>query len=70
MMNKYRTPRLEEFVKGFVYEKYSEGYDFTSIEDFCGWCKYIFEVKDTGICIDLYDIKLELSKGNIRVNDV
>jgi len=36
----YRIPKIEEFVDGFTYEIYSEGYFEDSIEDYCGWYEY------------------------------
>lgn len=63
---KYYTPKLEEFIKGFEYEVYSEGYYDGSIEDFCGWYPYIFGVNNWR---DLSDIKriLETNPEFIRV---
>ena len=59
----YRIPTLNEFVDGFEYEIYSEGYFEDSIEDFCGWYVYKFN-KDCWRDID--DIERELQNGNIR----
>jgi len=60
----YRIPKLEEFVKGFEYEVYSEGYFEDSIEDFCGWYKYKFQ---QGECFrDIDDIEIELNNGSIQ----
>lgn len=65
MKETYRTPTLDEFIHGFVYEVYSEGYWEDSIEDFDGWYQYAF---DKGFCWrDLEDIERELERGNIRV---
>lgn len=62
-LTKYRIPTIEEFVDGFKYEVYSEGYD-DCIEDFCGWYYY----KVGGTCWrSLSDIQRELNNGNIRV---
>lgn len=40
--NNYRTPTINEFVDGFEFEVYSEGYFEDSIEDFCGMYIYKF----------------------------
>ncbi len=63
-MIKYRKPALKEFVNGFEYEVYSEGYSDDSIEDFGGWYTYTVGLN---CWRDLEDIELELSNGNIRV---
>lgn len=60
----YKVPKLKQFVKGFEYEVYSEGYFEDGIEDLCGWYKYIFEVNDWR---DLDDIKQDLKLNNIQV---
>lgn len=61
----YRIPKIEEFINGFKYEVYSEGYFEDSIEDFCGWYEYEF---NQGMCWrDIEDIERELKNGNIQV---
>lgn len=60
----YRIPAIEEFVDGFTYEIYSEGWWEDSIEDFCGWYEYTVG-KDCWRHID--QIKQELLEGNIAV---
>jgi len=61
----YRIPKIEEFIDGFKYEVYSEGYFEDSIEDFCGWYEYEF---NQGMCWrDIEDIERELKNGNIQV---
>jgi hypothetical protein len=59
----YRVPNIKEFVKGFSYEVYSEGYYEDCIEDFCGWYQYTFGLD---CWRDLEDIELNLLNGNIR----
>lgn len=61
---KYRTPKIEEFIDGFSYEIYSEGYSDESIEDFCGWYKYTI---GQDCWRDIDDIEIELKNGNVRV---
>jgi len=64
-MSTYRVPTIDEFVKGFEYEVYSEGLYEDSIEDFYGWYPYEFEL---GFCWrDLEDIEREIGYGYIRV---
>jgi hypothetical protein len=59
----YRAPDISEFVSGFKYEVWSEGYYEDSVEDFCGW--YEYEVgKDWR---DMGDYAYELKQENIRV---
>lgn len=61
----YRIPDISEFVKGFKYEVYSEGYFEDSIEDFCGWYEYKFE---EGWCTrDIENIEIELNNKCIQV---
>lgn len=60
----YRIPSISEFIDGFEYEIYSEGYFEDSVEDFGGWYKYTIG-KDCWR--DLEDIENELLKNNIRV---
>ncbi len=60
----YRVPDIFEFVKGFKYEVYSEGYWEDSIEDFCGWYEYTFGMN---CWRDIEDIERELLNGNIQV---
>lgn len=59
----YRIPKIEEFIFGFVYEIYSNGFDDESVEDFCGWYIYTFGEDDWR---DIEDIGRELKSGNIR----
>ncbi len=66
MRAKYRIPTIDEFVNGFTYEIYSEGYFEDSIEDFCGWYEYTIG-KDCWRNLD--DIKRELENGKIRVKN-
>ena len=63
----YRIPDISEFVKGFEFEVYSEGYWEDSIEDFCGWYTYKFE--EGWSFRDINDIKRELKNGCIQVKD-
>ena len=61
----YRIPSIDEFIPGFEYEVYSDGYNDDSIEDFCGWYTYQF---DYNWCWrTLEDIERELLINNIRV---
>jgi hypothetical protein len=60
----YRIPTIDEFIDGFTFEVYSEGYFEDSIEDFCGWYEYTFG-RDNWRDID--DIERELELGNIQV---
>lgn len=60
----YRIPDIKEFIKGFEYEVYSEGFYDDCIEDFEGWYRYKFK---EGICWRTKeDIKRELKNGYIR----
>lgn len=61
---KYRVPKIEEFVYGFTYEVYSEGYFEDGVEDFCGWYTYTVGVD---CWRDIEEIESELNIGNIRV---
>ena len=61
--SKYRIPDLSEFVEGFAFEVYSEGYWEDSVEDFAGWYRYTMG-RDN--CRDMEEIRAELRKGNIR----
>lgn len=63
MKHEYRVPKLDEFVDGFVYEVYSEGFFEDSVEDFCGWYKYTVGVN---CWRDKDDIEREILLGNIR----
>lgn len=60
----FRIPIIEEFINGFTYEIYSEGYFEDSIEDHCGWYEYTIG-KNCWRHID--QIKQELLEGNIAV---
>ena len=60
----YRIPTIDEFVQGFEFEVYSEGYSNEDIEDFCGW--YCYKVGYNN-WRDMGDIERELKLGNIRV---
>lgn len=62
-MGEYKIPKIEEFIDGFIFEIYSEGYWEEDIEDFCGWYEYTMG-KDNWREIE--DLKDELKKGNIR----
>jgi hypothetical protein len=62
--DEYRIPILTEFIDGFEFEVYSEGYFEDSIEDFHGWYKYKFGHDNWR---EIEDIKRELKEGNIRV---
>jgi len=63
MKQQYRIPKIEEFVEGFVYEVYSEGFFEDSIEDFSGWYEYTIG----GDCWrDKEDIEKMLINGKIR----
>ena len=59
----YRIPTIDEFVDGFEFEVYSEGYGEDSVEDFCGWYKYKFGYNNWR---DLDEIQIELDLGNIQ----
>jgi hypothetical protein len=59
----YRIPTIDEFVDGFEFEVYSEGYIPDSIEDLHGWYKYKFGYNNWR---DLDEIQIELDLGNIR----
>ena len=59
----YRIPTIDEFVDGFEFEVYSEGYILDSIEDLHGWYKYKFGYNNWR---DLDEIQIELDLGNIR----
>jgi hypothetical protein len=59
----YRIPSIEEFVNGFVFEVYSEGWFEDSIEDFCGWYTYTFGTTNWR---DIEEIEQELENGNVR----
>ena len=59
----YRIPTIDEFVDGFEFEVYSEGYIPDSIEDLHGWYKYKFGYNNYR---DLDEIQIELDLGNIR----
>jgi hypothetical protein len=61
----YRIPRIEEFVDGFRFEVYSEGYFEDSIEDFCGWYPYVMGFSNWR---DLGEIQVLLDAGYIRVS--
>lgn len=60
----YRVPAIEEFINGFSFEVYSEGYFEDSIEDFCGWYSYTMGENNWR---DNEEIKHELDAGHIRV---
>lgn len=60
----YRIPKIEEFIDGFTYEVYSEGYFEDGVEDFCGWYKYTIGIDSWR---DIEDIERELKRGNIQV---
>lgn len=60
---KYRIPTMIEFIPGFTYEVYSEGYSDDSIEDFCGWYTYTLGKNNWR---SFEDIRRELESGNIR----
>lgn len=60
----YRIPTIEEFVDGFEFEIYSEGFSENCVEDFCGWYKYKFGYNNWR---DLEEILTELKLGNIQV---
>ena len=59
----YRIPTIDEFVDGFTYEVYSEGYFEDSVEDFCGWYTYTVGKNNWR---DIEDIERELRLGNIQ----
>ena len=59
----YRVPTLDEFVDGFSFEVYSEGYSEESVEDFVGW--YLYTMGENN-WRDLDEIEDELKAGNIR----
>lgn len=59
----YRIPKIEEFVDGFTYEVYSEGYFDDSVEDLCGWYTYTV---GANCWRSIEDIERELKAGNIR----
>ena len=63
-MKKYRIPKIEEFIVGFEFEIYSEGYSDLDIEDSAGWYKYIYGKTNWRA---LEDLNNELADGNIRV---
>lgn len=58
----YRRPTIEEFVDGFGFEVYSDGFEDT-IEDFCGWYEYKMGGNNWR---SLSDIQYELKEDNIR----
>lgn len=60
----YRIPTINEFVEGFEFEVYSEGYWDDSIEDFFGWYEYKFGYDNWR---DIEEIERELELGNIQV---
>jgi hypothetical protein len=60
---KYRIPDISEFVAGFAFEVYSEGYFEDSIEDFFGWYRYVMGGNNWR---DNYEIEAELRAGHIR----
>lgn len=60
----YRIPSIDEFIEGFEFEVYSEGYYDDGIEDFCGWYTYIVGGNNWR---DLDQIQEEIKRGNIRV---
>lgn len=60
----YRVPTIDEFIHGFTYEIYSEGYFEDSVEDYCGWYKYTVGVDSWR---NFGEIEHELQNGNIRV---
>jgi len=55
---------LYEFIDGFEFEVYSEGYWEDSIEDFCGWYEYKFGYNNWR---DIDEIERELKLENIQV---
>ena len=59
----YRVPTIDEFVDGFEFEVYSEGYWEDSVEDYCGWYEYKFGYNNWR---DLGEIQRELDLGNIQ----
>ncbi len=62
---KYRVPDVSEFVNGFEYEIYSEGFNEGDLEDFCDWYPYKFGVHPNWR--ELEEIEQELINNNIRV---
>ena len=46
----YRIPTIDEFVDGFEFEVYSEGYWEDSVEDLCGWYEYKFGYNNYLFC--------------------
>lgn len=58
-----RVPDISEFVEGFEFEVYSEGYFEDGIEDICGWYKYTMGGNNWR---DIEEIEQELKSGNIR----
>jgi len=60
----YRIPIIEEFIKGFYYEVYSDGYFDDIIGDFCDW--YGYEFLQGYDWRDIDDIKECLDNGYIR----
>jgi hypothetical protein len=60
----YRIPTIDEFVDGFEFEVWSDGYFIDSVEDFCGWYPYTFGLDNWR---DIEDIEEELEAGNVQV---
>jgi hypothetical protein len=57
------VPSIDEFVNGFKFEVYSEGYGDEGIEDFCGWYEYTFGLDNWR---DLDQLEAELRDGNVQ----
>ena len=54
---------IDDFVDGFTFKVYSEGYYDDSTEDFCGWYEYTMGHNNWR---SIEEIEIELKKGNIR----
>lgn len=65
-MKDYRVPTINEFVDGFEFEIYSEGYSEDSVEDFHGWYKYTYGQNNWR---DIEEIEVKLHAGNVRVKN-
>lgn len=61
----YRVPDISEFVDGFEYEIWSDGFDDGDLEDFCGW--YTYKFGEFPNWRELDEIKQELLNNNSRV---
>lgn len=60
--DEYRIPKIEEFIDGFSFLIYSEGYCDDSIEDFWGWYSYTMGDDNWR---DIDEIQSELEHGHI-----